>query len=104
MGGTCSGERLRRFEAVTDAALAQLDIEDLLVELLDRIREQLDAEVAVILVLDPSAQQLIPIVATGIEEMVRRVASGSRWGRGSPGGSPPRHDRSHSTRSIRPPS
>jgi len=39
-------EQLRNLLAVTDAALARLDVEDLLSELLDRIRSVLDADTA----------------------------------------------------------
>jgi hypothetical protein len=37
--------QLCRIESVTDAALAHLDVEDLLGELLDRVRELLEVEV-----------------------------------------------------------
>ena len=49
------GDRLRRLEAVTDAGLAQLDVEELLDELLDRVRELLAVDTAAVLLLDPSA-------------------------------------------------
>ncbi len=65
-------ERLRRIEAVTDAALAKLDLEDLLDELLDRVRDLLNVDTAVILLLDPESQQLVATAAKGIEEEVRQ--------------------------------
>ena len=64
--------RLRRIESVTDAALAHLDVEDLLVELLDRVRELLEVDTAVVLLLDSSGQQLVATAARGIEASVRQ--------------------------------
>ena len=45
-------EQLRNLLAVTDAALARLEVEDLLSELLDRIRSVLDADTAAVLLRD----------------------------------------------------
>ncbi|KUL33333.1 PP2C family protein-serine/threonine phosphatase [Actinoplanes awajinensis] len=73
-------ERLRRFEAVTDAALSRLDVSDLLDELLDRVRDLLDVDTAAILLLDEHAQQLVATAAKGLEDEVRagfRVAVGT---------------------------
>jgi putative methionine-R-sulfoxide reductase with GAF domain len=64
--------QLRRIESVTDAALAHLDIEDLLGELLDRVRELLEVDTAAVLLLDSSAQQLVVTAARGIEAAVRQ--------------------------------
>ena len=64
--------RLRRFESVVDAALAHLDIEGLLTELLDRVRELLRADTAAVLLLDSSSQQLVVTAARGIEAAVRQ--------------------------------
>jgi sigma-B regulation protein RsbU (phosphoserine phosphatase) len=72
-------ERLRRLEAVTDAALSRLDVSDLLDELLDRVRDLLDVDTAAILLLDVHAQHLVATAAKGLEEEVRagfRVAVG----------------------------
>jgi phosphoserine phosphatase RsbU/P len=69
---TAADERLRRIESVTDAALAQLDVEALLAELLDRVRELLAVDTATVLLLDPSAQELVVTVALGIETSVRQ--------------------------------
>jgi putative methionine-R-sulfoxide reductase with GAF domain len=72
-------ERLRRFEAVTDASLSRLEVSDLLDELLERVRDLLSADTAVILLLDPHARQLVATAAKGLEEEVRqgfRVALG----------------------------
>lgn len=65
-------DRLRRLESVTDLALTQLGIDDLLDELLDRARELLDAHTAAILLLDESRQFLVATAARGIEEEVRQ--------------------------------
>jgi sigma-B regulation protein RsbU (phosphoserine phosphatase) len=65
-------ERLRRIEAVTDAALSLLDVEDLLVELLDRARDLLDVDTAAVLLLDPPSQDLVATAARGIEDEVRQ--------------------------------
>ena len=65
-------ERLRRLEAVTDATLSRLEVSDLLDELLDRVRDLLDADTAVILLLDPHARQLVATAAKGLEEEVRQ--------------------------------
>ena len=60
--------RLHRIEAVTDTALAHLKVEDLLVELLDRVRELLEVDTAAVLLLDDSAQQLVATATRGLEE------------------------------------
>lgn len=65
-------ERLRRIEAVTDTALGQLGVEEMLVELLDRVRDLLDVDTAAVLLLDPSEQYLVATAARGIEEEVRQ--------------------------------
>jgi sigma-B regulation protein RsbU (phosphoserine phosphatase) len=70
--GSGSDERLRRIEAVTDATLSQLDVNDLLDELLDRVREVLRVDTAAILLLDVHAQQLVATAAKGLEEEVRQ--------------------------------
>jgi sigma-B regulation protein RsbU (phosphoserine phosphatase) len=65
-------ERLRRLEAITDAALSSLAVSDLLDELLDRVRSLLDVDTAAILLLDPHARQLVATAAKGLEEEVRQ--------------------------------
>src|SRR4051794_25624634 len=74
-----SDERLRRLEAVTDATLSRLDASDLLDELLDRVRDLLDADTSAILLLDAHSRQLVATAAKGLEDEVRqgfRVAVG----------------------------
>jgi sigma-B regulation protein RsbU (phosphoserine phosphatase) len=65
-------ERFRRIELVTDAALAHLDPDELMAELLDRVREALEVDTAAVLLLDPSGTQLIAAAARGLEEEVRQ--------------------------------
>jgi phosphoserine phosphatase RsbU/P len=71
--------RLENLEALTDTALTHLDVDDLLVELLARVRDILDADTAAVLLLDESSGDLVARAACGIEEEVRqgvRVALG----------------------------
>jgi len=65
-------DRLANFQSLTDSALTQLDVDDLLVELLVRVREVLGADTAAILLLDEASQELVATAARGIEEEVRQ--------------------------------
>src|SRR5919198_597179 len=65
-------ERLRRLQAVTDVALANLPLDELLEELLLRIRDALDADTAAFLLLDEAGEELVARAAKGIEEEVER--------------------------------
>src|SRR5262245_54496660 len=65
-------QRLRRLKAVTDSALSQLELEDLLDELLERIRDLLSADTATVLLVDSSGRQLVATAAKGLEEEVRQ--------------------------------
>jgi phosphoserine phosphatase RsbU/P len=65
-------DRLRAIQSITDAALARLDDREFLAELLDRTREILQADTAVVLLLDFSSGQLIATAAAGLEEEVRQ--------------------------------
>ena len=65
-------ERLRRLLAMTDAALAQLDVDELLTELASRTRELMGTDTAAILLLDPSGRELVATAASGLEEEVRQ--------------------------------
>ena len=65
-------ERLRRLQALTDAALAHLDLEQLLSSLLLRARELLDVDTCAVLLLDGQASELVARAAVGIEEEVER--------------------------------
>ena len=63
-------ERLRDIESVTDAALSRLDDQALLRELLERVKNALQADTAAVLLLDVPAGQLVATAASGIEEEV----------------------------------
>jgi GAF domain-containing protein len=65
-------ERLRRIQLVTDAALSHLDLNDLLAELLARIRDVLDADTAAVLLRDELRNELVARAAVGLEEEVER--------------------------------
>ncbi|MCP2251905.1 GAF domain-containing protein [Prauserella aidingensis] len=67
-------DRLHRIEVVTDAALAHLEVERLLEELLGRIRELLAADTATVLLLDASGEHLVTRASVGMEEAVRQGA------------------------------
>jgi hypothetical protein len=62
--------RLRKIEAITDSTLAHLSADVLLSELLGRTRELLRTDTATMLLLDPSARQLVVVASLGIEEEV----------------------------------
>src|SRR4029453_18703561 len=65
-----AADRLRDIESVTDAGLVRLSVDDLLVELLDRCRDILNAATAAMLLLDAPTGQLVATAARGIEEEV----------------------------------
>lgn len=65
-------DRLRDIRSITDAALSHLSADDLLVELLTRVKQILDADTAAVLLLDSSSRQLIATAASGLEEEVRQ--------------------------------
>jgi len=65
-------ERLRRLEMVTNPGLARLGVEQLLAELLDRVRELLSVDTTAVLLLDPSRCYLLATAARGLEEEVRQ--------------------------------
>jgi len=63
---------LHALQRVTDAALAYLPADELLVELLERITEILHVDTAAILLLEPSGEVLRARAAKGIEEEVEQ--------------------------------
>jgi Stage II sporulation protein E (SpoIIE)/GAF domain len=65
-------DQLRRIESVTDTALAHLNVEDLLIELLERVVGLLEVDTAAVLLLDSSAEYLVATAAKGIEAEVRQ--------------------------------
>jgi signal transduction histidine kinase len=67
-------EHYRRLKVVTDAALAHLDLDELLAELLMRIRDVLAVDTAAILLLDDASSELVARAAVGIEgQLEQRV-------------------------------
>ncbi|WP_106177452.1 ATP-binding SpoIIE family protein phosphatase [Prauserella shujinwangii] len=64
--------RLRRIEAVTDTTLAHLGVEQLLRELLRRIREILGVDTATVLLLAKGGHHLVATASSGLEEEVRQ--------------------------------
>jgi phosphoserine phosphatase RsbU/P len=72
LGDDAVALRLERLEALTDASLTRLDVDDLLVELLGRVREILDVDTASVLMLDAGSGVLVARAACGIEDEVRQ--------------------------------
>ncbi len=64
--------RVEHVQAVTDAALAHLGLEDLFAVLLPRIRDILEADTCAVLLVDESGKELVARAAVGIEEEVER--------------------------------
>src|SRR3954469_23731578 len=67
-----TSERVRRLQAVTDAALAHLRLDELLEALLERTREILEVDTCAILLLDEETNGLVARAALGIEEEVEQ--------------------------------
>jgi K+-sensing histidine kinase KdpD len=64
--------RVEQMQAVMDAALAHLELDELLTVLLPRIRSILDADTCAVLLLDEEANELVARAAVGIEEEVEQ--------------------------------
>jgi signal transduction histidine kinase len=69
---SANGNHLARLQAVTDAALAHLELDELLAELLLRIKSILDIDTCAILLLDEASDELVARAAVGIEEEVEQ--------------------------------
>lgn len=65
-------ERLRVIQSVTEAALAHLNLESLLADLLDRIAEILSVDTVAVLLVDEGTNELVARSARGIEEEVEQ--------------------------------
>jgi signal transduction histidine kinase len=63
-------ERIEHVQAVTDAALAHLEVNELLNVLLPRIRDILRSDTCAVLLLDEETNELVARAALGIEEEV----------------------------------
>ena len=70
-----AADKLRDLRSITDTALSRLGAEDLLIEVLSRVKQILDADTAAVLLLDRSSRYLIATAASGLEE---EVAQGVR--------------------------
>lgn len=70
-GLRASADRLERLQAVTDAALAHLEVEELLRVLLPRIRDILGTDTCAVLLLDEATDELLARAAVGIDEEVK---------------------------------
>jgi signal transduction histidine kinase len=64
--------RVESVQAVTDVALAHLELEDLLQALLGRTKDILDVDTCAILLLDAATNELVARAAIGIEEEVEQ--------------------------------
>jgi phosphoserine phosphatase RsbU/P len=72
VGTSEATDRLANLLAVSDVELARLDLDDLLVKLLDRIRTALVTDTAAVLLRDPGSDYLVARAACGLEEEVRQ--------------------------------
>lgn len=72
MGGGDEADKLRNLLAVTDTALGRLDVEELIVELLERVRVILAADTAAVLLREEGSEELVARAACGLEEEVRQ--------------------------------
>jgi sigma-B regulation protein RsbU (phosphoserine phosphatase) len=66
------GGQLAQLQALTDSTLARLDVDELLVELLARVRQILDVDTAAVLLVDSESEVLVATAACGIEDEVRQ--------------------------------
>jgi phosphoserine phosphatase RsbU/P len=71
-GDLSAEDQLTNFRAVTDNKLRRLGVEDLLIELLERVRIIVDVDTAAVLLLDQDSGDLVARAACGIEEEVRQ--------------------------------
>lgn len=71
-GQTDDQSAVQSLQRVTEAALAYLDLDDLLSELLDRTTEILDVDTAAILLFEEDRRALVARAAKGLEEEVER--------------------------------
>ena len=63
-------QRVEHIQVVTDAALAHLEVDELLAVLLPRLREIVNADTCAVLLLDEESKELVARAALGIEEEV----------------------------------
>jgi PAS domain S-box-containing protein len=63
-------DRMKQVQTVTDVALAHLSMDELLAELLTRVREAMNVDTVAILLLEPGGDELLAWAAKGLEEEV----------------------------------
>src|SRR6267142_5421822 len=63
-------DRMRQVQTVTDVALSHLSMDELLAELLTRVREAMNVDTVAILLLEPEGDELLAWAAKGLEEEV----------------------------------
>jgi hypothetical protein len=68
--------KLREIESVADAALSRLGPQELLVTLVDRVRQALGADTTAVLLLDMPSGHLVATAASGLEEEVQQGVRG----------------------------
>jgi phosphoserine phosphatase RsbU/P len=71
-GDVPAHEQLRRIQAVTDGALAQLGVDDLLAELLERVQRLLAVDTVAVLLMDAAGETLVATAARGVEAEVHQ--------------------------------
>ena len=71
-GNAAAPGRLEHLQSITDAALGYMSLEEMLSELLERIRTALGADTAAVLLLDEDRNVLVARAARGLEEEVRQ--------------------------------
>ncbi len=62
--------RMKQVQTVTDVALSHLSLDELLAELLGRVREAMVVDTVAILLLEPSGDELVAWAAKGLEQEV----------------------------------
>jgi Stage II sporulation protein E (SpoIIE) len=82
LGDDAVALRLENLEALTDATLTPLDVDDLLVELLARVREILDVDTAAVLMLDAGSEVLVAGATFPDVESSPPIGA-SRWSSGT---------------------
>src|SRR5436305_1798094 len=72
LGSSVSESRRSHLLSITDSALGYMSLEDMLSELLERIRDSLEVDTAAVLLLDEDRGVLVARAARGLEEEVRQ--------------------------------
>jgi GAF domain-containing protein/anti-sigma regulatory factor (Ser/Thr protein kinase) len=63
---------LRALQDLADAALAHMDVDEMLEQVLERLRSALGVDTTAVLLLDPESDELVARAARGLEEEVER--------------------------------